>query len=76
MFQPYVPTNIFESVSILLKNMQSDLKYLGFVGEVMYEKNDGEIDLNKMQEFSDKVLLSISLVEARIKDRLTELSKS
>ena len=76
MFQPYVPVNIFETVSILLKNMQSDLKYLGFVGEVMYEKNDGEIDLNKMQEFTDKVLLSISLVEARIKDRLTELSKS
>lgn len=76
MFQPYVPANIFETVSVLLKNMQSDLKYLGFVGEVMFDKNDGNIDLNKMQEISDKVLLSISLVETRIKNRLTELSKS
>ena len=76
MFQPYVPENIDEAVSKLLENMQSDIEYLTFVGEVMYCKNTGDIDLSKMNEISENVLISVALVETLIKKRLTELSSS
>ena len=76
MFQPYVPENIDEAVSKLLENMQSDIEYLTIVGEVMYGKNTGDIDLSKMNEISDNVLISVALVETLIKKRLTELSSS
>lgn len=76
MFQPYVPENIDEAVSKLLENMQSDIEYLTFVGEVMYCKNTGDIDLSKMNEISENVLISVALVETLIKKRLTELSSN
>lgn len=76
LFQPYISADVFEAVAGLLKNMQSDLQYLDFVGEVLYEKTDGEIDTNKLKDISDKVLLSVAIIETRVKDRLTELSNS
>ena len=77
MFQPYVPSNISEATVALLKNMQlrPDLEYLSFVAKVLYGKNDGSIDMHKMQEIKDKVLKSVALVEALIKNRVTELSR-
>lgn len=76
LFQPYVPADIFEAVGLLLNNMQSELQYLGFVGKVLYEKTDGEIDANKLKEIGDNVLFSIALIETRVKNRLTELSNN
>lgn len=76
LFQPYIPADIFEAVGLLLNNMQSDLQYLKFVGEVLYEKTDREIDTNKLKDISDKVLLSVALIETRVKNRLTELSNN
>lgn len=76
LFQPYIPEDIFEAVAVLLSSMQSEMKYLCFVGEVLYEKADGEIDTNKLKDISDKVLLSVALIEMRIKKRLTELSQN
>lgn len=76
LFQPYIPANVFEAVAVLLNNMQSDLQYLSFVGEVLYEKTDGEIDTNKLKDISDKVLLSVALIEIRVKNRLAELSNN
>ena len=76
LFQPYIPADVFEAVAVLLKNMQSDLQYLAFVGEVLYEKTDGEIDTNKLNEISDKVLMSVALIETRVKNRLMELSNN
>ncbi len=74
LFQPYIPADVFEAVGTLLKNMQSDLQYLNFVSEVLYKKTDGEIDTNKLKDISDKVLLSVALIETQIKNRLEELS--
>ena len=76
LFQPYIPADIFQAVGVLLNNMQSELQYLGFVGEVLYEKTDGEIDANKLKEIGDNVLFSIALIETRVKKRLTELSNN
>ena len=74
LFQPYMPVDVFNAVALLLENMQSDMQYLGFVGEVLYEKTDGEIDTNKLKDIRDKVLMSVALIETRVKKRLTELS--
>lgn len=76
MFQPYIPTNVFKSISALVETMQYDLQYLKYVGEVLYEKNSGDIDVNKMQEIREKVLMAVAHVEYRIKNRLTELSSN
>lgn len=76
MFQPYIPADVFEAVVELLKNMQCDLKYFCFVGEVLYEKTDGAIDTAKLSEISDKELQSVALIQIRVKNRLTELSNS
>ena len=77
MFQPYVPKDISEAIVALLRNMQlrPDLEYLSFVAKVLYGKNDESIDMNKMQEIKEKVLKSVALVEALIKNRVTELSQ-
>ena len=77
MFQPYVPNNISEATVALLRKMQlrPDLEYLSFVAKVLYGKNDGSIDINKMQEIKDKILKSVALVETLIKNRVTELSQ-
>lgn len=77
MFQPYVPKNISEATVSLLKNMQlrSDLEYLSFVANVLDGKNDGSIDINKMQEIEEKILKSVALVAARIQVRVTDLSQ-
>ena len=72
--QAYIPENIFEATTILVKNMQSDLQYLSFVGKVLYGNNDGSVDIKKIEEIKDKVLKSVALVESRIKNRLVELS--
>ena len=76
LYQAYVPENIFEAATILVKNMQSesDLQYLSFVGKVLYGKTDGSVDIKKIEEIKDKVLMSVALVETRIKNRLAELS--
>ncbi len=74
MFQAYIPENIFEATTVLVKNMQSDLQYLSFVGKVLYGNNDGSVDLKKIEAIIDKVLKSVALVESQIKNRLVELS--
>lgn len=74
MFQAYIPENIFEAMTILVKNMQSDLQYLSFVKQVLYENSDGSVDIKKIEEIKDKILKSVALVESRIKNRLVELS--
>ncbi len=76
LFQPYVPVGIFEAVTVLLKNMQADLQFLELEGEILFGKTEGEIDTDKLKEISDKVLMSVALIEARVKNRLTELSGS
>lgn len=75
LFQPYIPEDIFTAVSTLLALMQEDMRYLGDVGTILYEKQPGEINVEKMEEIQEKILLAIALVETRIKARLTELSK-
>lgn len=76
LFQPYVPVGIFEAVTVLLKNMQADLQFLELEGEILFGKTEGEIDTDKLKEISDKVLMSVALIETRVKNRLTELSGS
>lgn len=76
LFQPYVPVEIFEAVTVLLKNMQADLQFLELEGEILFGKTEGEIDTDKLKEISDKVLMSVALIETRVKNRLTELSGS
>ena len=76
LFQPYVPVGIFEAVTVLLKNMQADLQFLELEGEILFGKTEGEINTDKLKEISDKVLMSVALIEARVKNRLTELSGS
>lgn len=75
LFQPYIPEDIITAVSTLLALMQEDMRYLGDVGTILYEKQPGEINVEKMEEIQEKILLAIALVETRIKARLTELSK-
>lgn len=74
MFQAYIPENIFEATTILVKNMQSDLQYLSFVGQLLYGNKDGSVDIKKIEAIKDKILKSVALVESRIKNRLVELS--
>lgn len=74
MFQPYIPTDIFQAVSSLLGTMQNGMEYLAFAGESLYKKQAVEIDIQKMNEIKDNVLDGIALVETHIKTRLTELS--
>lgn len=76
LFQPYIPKDIFEAVVGLLDNAQCDLKYLGFVCEVLYEKTDGEIDINRLKDINKKILESVALIENIVKTRLTELSNN
>ena len=76
LFQPYVPVEVFEAVTVLLKNMQADLQFLELEGEILFGKTEGEIDTDKLKEISDKVLMSVALIETRVKNRLTELSGS
>lgn len=74
LFQPYIPVEIFEAVSVLLRNMQDEMHYLVLVCDDLFEETDGNIDLRKLEEISSKVLLSVALVETQVKKRLTELS--
>ena len=76
LFQPYVPVEIFDAVAVLLKNMQADLQFLELAGEIIFGKTEGEIDADKLKEIRDKVLMSVALIETRVKNRLTELSGS
>ena len=75
MFQPYIPVEVFNAVLSLLANAQdkTDLDYLENVGEVMYDKAEGIIDLEKIKPVKEKILKSIALVELCIKNRLTDL---
>ena len=56
--------------------MQADLQFLELEGEILFGKTEGEIDTDKLKEISDKVLMSVALIETRVKNRLTELSGS
>ena len=78
LYQPYVPVEVFSAVSTLLAGMQdkADLSYFEYTGDVMYEKTDGTIDIEKSKQISEKILKSIALVEVCIKNRLTELSSN
>lgn len=76
LFQPYVPEEIFDAVAVLLKNMQADLQFLKLAGEIIFGKAEGEIDTDKLKEISDNVLMSVALIETRVKNRLTDLSNN
>jgi len=73
--QPYIPQNVFATVSVLIGEMQKGLKFWYEVSKSLFGENDNSIDKMKAEEIKDAVLMCVASIEVVIKKRLTELSK-
>ena len=76
LYQPYIPVEVFNSVTSLIAHMQDNLKMLGNYGEIIFEKKEGNLDFDKMKVFVEGELKLIALIETLIKARLIELTES
>lgn len=75
LYQPYIPQQVFSSVSDLIKEMQNNLDFWNGIGEILYEKSSDTINVQKANEISNTILDKICFVELMIKKRLEELAK-
>lgn len=75
LFQPYIPTQIFSRVSNLIGAMQHDLNVWSHAGDVVFEKNEGSIDIQKEKEICDAILIRVAAIETGIKARLEQLTQ-
>lgn len=73
LFQPYIPTQVFDRVSNLIGAMQHNLSIWNHAGKVIFGKKEGTIDLKKEEEISDVILLHVAAIESGIKSRLDQL---
>ena len=76
LYQPYIPVEVFNSVTSLIAHMQDNMKMLGNYGEIIFEKKEGYLDFDKMKVFVEGELKLIALIETLIKARLIELTES
>ena len=76
LYQPYIPVEVFNSITSLIAHMQDNLKMLGNYGEIIFEKKEGNLDFDKMKVFVEGELKLIALIETLIKARLIELTES
>ena len=76
LYQPYIPVEVFNSITSLIAHMQDNLKMLGNYGEIIFEKKEGYLDFDKMKVFVEGELKLIALIETLIKARLIELTES
>lgn len=75
MYRPYISEKVFNAVTVLVKNMQDDIEYLTGVAETLYCISENKLDLTRVKEIKERVLISVAFVETEMKIRLTELSK-
>ena len=76
LYQPYIPVEVLNSVTLLITHMQANIKMLGNYGEIIFETKEGNVDFDKMKVFVEEELRLIALIEAIIKARLIELTES
>ena len=76
LYQPYIPVEVFNSITSLIAHMQDNMKMLGNYGEIIFEKKEGYLDFDKMKVFVEGELKLIALIETLIKARLIELTES
>ena len=76
LYQPYIPVEVFNYVTSLIAHMQDNMKMLGNYGEIIFEKKEGNLDIDKMKVFVGEELKFIALIETVIKARLIELTES
>ena len=76
LYQPYIPQEVFSSVSSLIWKMQSEAEFWANIAETLFEANDNPINIKKAEEIRDNILERIAEIETNIKKRLTELSET
>ena len=76
LYQPYIPVEVFNSVTLLITHMQDNMEMLGSYGEFIFETREGKVDFDKMKVFVEEELKLIALIETIIKARLIELTES
>ena len=76
LYQPYIPVEVFNSVTSLIAHMQDNMKMLGNYGEIIFETKEGKVDFDKLKVFVEEELKLIALIETVIKARLIELTES
>ena len=69
----YVPQDIFNAFSDVVKNMQEDAQYWLDMAELLFAEKSEKNDYNKAQEKVNALLMCIASAEIKVKKRLQQL---
>ena len=72
--QSYIPQEVFDSYTVVVKQMQDDLSLWGDMGKLLFEGKYDKIDYKKCEATVDKLLMYLALAGTMVRSRLKQLS--